>query len=129
MSIKVLLADDTELIRRAIRRILVSHPEIELVGEADDFEQALQMKDRLQPEVIVMDLYMPNENNIPVEEMKAKLNHGSRVVAVSVWVDEEAKALAQRFGAFKLLDKMDVGNTLIPTILDCVTEDGASPRS
>jgi chemotaxis response regulator CheB len=73
MPIKVLLADDTELIRRAIRRILVSRPEIELVGEAIDFAQALQMKDQLQPEVIIMDLYVPNENNVPVEKIKTEL--------------------------------------------------------
>ena len=126
MPIKVLLADDTELIRRAIRRILSGHPEIELVGEAQDFAQVIQMKSELQPEVIVMDLYMPNENNIPVERLKQELNEESKLVAISVWVDEDAKSLAQRLGAFKLLDKMDVGHNLIPTIFDSVGHQGSS---
>jgi chemotaxis response regulator CheB len=46
MPIRVLLADDAELIRRAIRRVLENHPEIQLVGEASDFAQAIEMKER-----------------------------------------------------------------------------------
>lgn len=120
MPIKVLLADDTELIRRAIRRVLDNHPEIELVGEASDFAQAIEMKKRLRPDVLITDLYMPNESKIPIEQLKELLNHESCVVAISVWVDDDAKNLAKSLGAFRLLDKMDVGNSLVTTIKECV---------
>lgn len=129
MPIKVLLADDTELIRRAIRRILENHPEIQLVGEAGDFEQTLRMKEELRPDVIVTDLYMPNEKNIPVEELRTKLNDGSCIVAISVWVDDDAKALAKSLNAYKLLDKMDVGNSLVATIKECVSQDARGVAS
>lgn len=125
MPIRVLLADDTELIRRAIRRVLENHPEIELVGEASDFAQAIEMKVQLRPDVIVTDLYMPNETKIPPERIKELLNHEGCIVAISVWVDEDAKNLAKSLGAFRLLDKMDVGNNLIATIKECVTQNAS----
>jgi chemotaxis response regulator CheB len=125
MPIKVLLADDTELIRRAIRRVLENHPEIELVGEASDFAQAIEMKKRLRPDVVVTDLYMPNESNIPTETIREMLNHQACIVAISVWVDDDAKNLAKNLGVFRLLDKMDVGNSLVPTIKECVTQSAS----
>jgi DNA-binding NarL/FixJ family response regulator len=122
MPIKVLLADDTELIRRAIRRVLENHPEIQLVGEASDFAQAIELKNKLRPDVVVTDLYMPNQSKIPVEELKEVLNHESCIVAISVWVNDDAQNLAKSLGAFRLLDKMDVGNSLVPTIKECIPE-------
>jgi DNA-binding NarL/FixJ family response regulator len=125
MPIKVLLADDTELIRRAIRRVLENHPEIQLVGEASDFAQAIEMKKQLRPDVVVTDLYMPNGSKIPTETIRELLNHESCIVAISVWVDDDAKNLAKSLGAFRLLDKMDVGNSLVATIKECVTQSAS----
>ena len=55
MPIKVLLADDSEIVRRGIRALLRSQPEIELVGEAADFCQTIRMMNELKPQVIVLD--------------------------------------------------------------------------
>jgi chemotaxis response regulator CheB len=54
MPIKVLLADDTDFVRRAIRRLLEAQSEIEVVGEAANFVETIQMSNDLKPEVIVM---------------------------------------------------------------------------
>jgi chemotaxis response regulator CheB len=51
MPIKVLLADDSNIVRRAIRRVLAVRPEIQLIGEATDFAQTIQMTNDLKPEV------------------------------------------------------------------------------
>ena len=117
MSIKVLLADDSELVRRGIRSLLRSQPEIELVGEADNFAQAIQMANDLAPHVIVMDLHMPHENSISPQEVKSQLNRGARTLAISLWTDEDAQALARMLGAVTLLDKAKLGSTLIPAIV------------
>jgi DNA-binding NarL/FixJ family response regulator len=118
MPIKVLLADDTDFVRRAIRRLLEARSEIEVVGEAANFAETVQMSNDLKPEVIVMDLHMPDGLKITPLEVKSLLNCGTtRLLAISVWQDDDADALAESFGALTLLDKSDLGNKLIPAIL------------
>jgi len=123
MSITVLLAGDRELERQAIRRILETHAEIELVGEATDFPQATQMSNDLKPQVIISDLHMPDEARVSPIEVRALLNAGAtRLVVISIWEDEEANVLADKFGAYTLLEKDDLSNTLVPAILEEAAE-------
>jgi len=120
-TIKVLLADDSEIIRRAIRALLHSQPKIELVGEAADFPQTVLMMNELNPEVIVMDVHMPKGTAATFLDLKSRLNHGSLMLAISVWNDEETKALAESFGTLPLLDKMELSDKLIPAIMQLVS--------
>jgi DNA-binding NarL/FixJ family response regulator len=115
-SIKVLLADDSEIVRRGIRQILSTQIEIDVVGEAVDFAQTIRMADELNPQVVILDLHMPDDRTISPEEIKSRLNHGTRVVAISLSNDEENRELAESLGAAVFLDKMNLTNTLIPTI-------------
>jgi DNA-binding NarL/FixJ family response regulator len=117
VSIKVLVADDSAILRHAIRNVLATQPEIEIVGEAANFAQAIQMANVLTPHVIVMDLHMPDENRIDPLAVKSQLNRGARTLGISVWNDEETQALAQMFGAVTLLDKAELASTLIPAIV------------
>jgi chemotaxis response regulator CheB len=116
MSIRVLLADDSDVMRRAIRGLLAERPDIELVGEANDFTQTVEMTNEFQPQVIVMDLNMKNDA-MTLSDVKARLNDcDARVVAISFSNDETAQTLANKFGAVTLLDKMELADKLIPTI-------------
>lgn len=126
ISIKVLLADDTQIMRQAIRRLLDAQPGIELVGEAADFAQTIQMANDLKPQVIVMDLHMPNDSNLTPLEVQSRLHQSSRLLAISIWNDEETKALAKRFGAAALLDKTDLGKKLVPAIRQLVLPTGGA---
>jgi DNA-binding NarL/FixJ family response regulator len=117
LSIKVLVADDSEIIRRGIRQLLATETEIEIVAEAVDFAQTIQMVNDLKPRVIVMDLHMPDELNISAEDIKSQLNHGSQLLAISLSNDEETKGLAESYGASVLLDKMNLADTLAPTVV------------
>jgi DNA-binding NarL/FixJ family response regulator len=121
MSIRVLLADDSEIVRRGIRSLLRSQTEIELVGEAADFCQTIQLLNELKPQVVVLDLHMPEGPEATLLDVKSHLHHDSRVLPMSVWNDEETKALAERLGTFPLLDKMELGDKLIPTIMHLVS--------
>ena len=123
MSIKVLLADDSEIVRRAIRFFLRGQPQIKLVGEAADFRQTIQMMKKLSPEVIVLDLYMPSGTEATILNVKSHLHHRSRLLPMSNWNDEDAKALAGSLGTLPLLDKMELGDKLIPSIMQL-----ASPK-
>ena len=124
MSIKILLADDSEIVRRGIRQLVVTQTEIQIVAEAANFAQTIQMANDLKPQVIVMDLHMPDEFNVTPQDMKSLRNHGSQLLAISLWNDEDAKELAESFGATILLDKMDLANTLIPTIMQLGRKQG-----
>jgi two-component system response regulator DevR len=124
MSIKILLADDSEIVRRGIRQLVAAQTEIQIVAETANFAQTIQMANDLKPRVIVMDLHMPDEFIVTPQDMKSLLNHGSQLLAISLWNDEDAKELAESFGATILLDKMDLANTLIPTIMQLGRKQG-----
>jgi DNA-binding NarL/FixJ family response regulator len=122
LSIKVLLADDSDVMRRAIAKLLNEEPSTSLVGEAKGFAETIQLANELRPDVLVMDLHMSDhEREYSPESVRFQLSmHSGCIVAISVWNDEQAKALAKRFGARVLLDKVNLYSELIPAIkLNC----------
>ena len=117
MSTKVLVADDSELMRAAIVRLLKEEPSIELVGEASTFAETLQLTAALKPDVLLLDLYMPDENEWPPDFVKAQVSHHRPcIIAISVGIDEKAHGLAASFGARVLLDKTKLFSELMPAI-------------
>jgi len=127
MPIKVLLADDSEIVRRGIRALLRSQPEIELVGEAANFRQTIRMINELKPQVIVLDLHMPDGTEATLLDVKSHLHHDSCVLPMSVGDDPETKALAESLGTVPLLDKMELGDRLIPAIMQLVSPKTTPP--
>jgi DNA-binding NarL/FixJ family response regulator len=124
MAIRVLLADDAAVMRRLIRELLEVRPEIEVAGEAGDFAQTLRMASDLKPQVVVMDLHMPSGIRTPPAEVKSHLEScGSKLLAISIWNDEDTGALARDFGALVLLNKLDLNETLVPAILQLASPD------
>jgi chemotaxis response regulator CheB len=123
MPIKVLLADDSDVMRAAIVRVLLEDPSVEFVGEAVSFAETLRQTADLKPDVLLIDLHMPDEHDCPPEFVKPQfLQHTQHVIAISVWNDEKAKALAESFGARMLLDKTKLFHELIPAIKGCGAE-------
>jgi len=117
LSITVLLADDSEIVRRGIRQLLATRSEIEIVAEAADFAQTIQLANDLKPRLIVMDLHMPEELKATSQDIKSQFNCESEILAISLSNDEDTMALARSFGATVLLDKISLADTLIPTIV------------
>jgi DNA-binding NarL/FixJ family response regulator len=117
MPIKVFVADDNAIIRTAIIRMLKSDTELEVTGEAATFAAAIELVNVLKPDIVVLDLHMPDERNYSPESVKLQiLENVGCILAVSVWNDNEAKALADRFGAKALMDKAQLFLELIPAI-------------
>jgi DNA-binding NarL/FixJ family response regulator len=114
--VTVLLADDAEFARNAVKAFSEASRKIELVGEAHNFPQTLAMCSELKPCVVSLDLHMPGEALEP-RHVKSKLLGGSKfVIAMCTWNDEPARALASRYGAMALLDKTQLASKLIPAI-------------
>jgi DNA-binding NarL/FixJ family response regulator len=119
MPIRVLLADDSELMRSAMRRTLEEEPRIEVVGEASNFAKTVQMIVDHKPDVLLLDLHLAEKRDFKPHLVKAQLAGVKNVVAVSFSNDDEAKDLAKSYGAAALLDKMSLYHELVPTIMQC----------
>jgi DNA-binding NarL/FixJ family response regulator len=128
MPISVLLADDSEIIRRVIAGLLRGDPEIELVAECVNFAQTMERASKLRPRVIVLDVHMDDELSVTPSQLKLGLI-GSRLLAMSIWKDDETKALAERIGAATLLDKASLVTALIPAIKHYANGSERIPRS
>jgi len=110
MCVRVFLAEDSEAVRKAIRTLLSECKDIKVVGEATTLSEAIQKSAELLPNEIIFDLHMADG-----EEWR--LSVAPKLLAISFANDDEAKALAESIGADKLLDKMELYETLIPAIL------------
>jgi DNA-binding NarL/FixJ family response regulator len=118
MCIKVVLADDTAVMRKAILSVLGQEPEIEVVGEAENFAQTLSMTRKFKPQVVILDLHMPDSAYLTPMNVSEELRaYAASVLAISVWDDDDTRALAESYGAMALLDKMRLGQELIPTVI------------
>jgi len=116
-SIKLLLADDSKIIRRGICQLLATDMAIQVVGEAASFSQTIQMAQELNPRVVLMDLHMPDEREFTPQRVRTNLNRESRLLAMSLRNDQDAQYLAESFGAAILLDKAELAKVLIPSIV------------
>jgi DNA-binding NarL/FixJ family response regulator len=118
-EVKVLLADDSETICRAIRAVVNSEPRIEISGETRTLAATIEAASTLQPNVILLDLHMPSGDiDFEPSTTKAQLHKNcQRVVAMSLANDAETKTLADLYGAVLLLDKAKLASELIPALL------------
>src|SRR5262249_8339541 len=116
--IRLLLADDSQIVRKGICRLLAENARIDLVGEAATFGQLIAMATDVKPQVIVMDLCMPDDAQFTPQQIRSNLNQESRLVAMSLRNDKEAESLAQSYGATLLLDKINLYNSLVSTIVE-----------
>jgi DNA-binding NarL/FixJ family response regulator len=118
MYIKVLVADDNRMMRMALRSLLGEEPEIELVAEAKNFAESLSLTRTFKPDVVILDLHMPDSTYLtPMNVSEGLHAYRAAVLAISVWNDENTRALARSYGASKLLDKMYLGEELIPAVM------------
>ena len=116
MCVKVFLADDAEVMSKAIRRLLSDREDIAVVGEASNFLETIQKTTELHPDLIILDLNMPDRNHIAPSEAKRLLN-GAKVLAITLGT-ENLDELLDSVGAVRLLDKAELSNDLIPAILE-----------
>lgn len=102
--------------RKVIKHFLKEVLEIVVLAEGANFTQTMKLAKKLQPHVIILDLHMSDERTVTPSEFKASLND-SRLIAMSLWKDDETKTLAEAFGAVTLLDKVNLAAELIPAIV------------
>jgi DNA-binding NarL/FixJ family response regulator len=105
--IRVLVCDDVEAFRALMRYTLQEDPGIEVVGEAADGMAAIAEAERLQPDVVLLDLTMPILDGIDAIPTVLQRAPGSRVVALSGWGAERMAQAALQQGAVAYVEKTD----------------------
>ncbi len=88
MAIRVLLADDHSVVRKGVREFLEEEPDIEVVGEAGDGLQAVELAATLRPDVVVMDIKMPGLSGVEATKRIRKDAPGVRVLALTAYDDD-----------------------------------------
>ena len=104
LHIRVLLADDQAMVRQALRSALQDYPNIEVVGEASNGEEAVAAASKLFPSVIVMDISMSQMDGIVATRVIKAQHPQIAVIGLSVHRDHQVEAM-QQAGAFEVLAK------------------------
>jgi two-component system, NarL family, response regulator LiaR len=97
--IRVLIADDQPVVRQGLRTFLELHDDIEVVGEAEDGERALEAVAALAPDVVLMDLVMPRLGGVAAIERLRALGSPARAIVLTSFLDEDKVLPAVRAGA------------------------------
>ena len=97
--ITILLADDHQIMRQGLRTLLQAEPDFTVVGEAGDGRQAVELAERLQPNVLVLDLMMPSLSGLEVARQVSQRLSDTRIVVLSIRTSEAYVMEALRNGA------------------------------
>jgi DNA-binding NarL/FixJ family response regulator len=116
MSVTVLLADDHPIVRQGLRRLLEAEEDFKVVGEASNGIQALQMVERLKPEVLVVDLMMPDLNGLEVIRQAGQRSPATLAVVLSMQNTEVYVVEALKNGAMGYILKDTAPSELVQAI-------------
>src|SRR5437016_4092215 len=114
--ITVLLADDHTVVRQGLRALLVAEGDIEIVGEAENGRQAVQLAKKLLPEVVVMDVAMPVLNGLEATRQITRALPSTKVLILSSYSDDEYVSQLTEAGAAGYLIKQTAANELLKAI-------------
>ncbi len=116
MSIRVVLADDHGVVREGIRMVLEQNADITVVGNAADGREALRAVQKLQPDVVVMDIGMPELNGIEATEQLRVVCPASQVVILSMFANAEHIIRALQAGARGYVLKESAGKEVVDAV-------------
>jgi len=114
--IRVLIADDHNLVRQGIRALLENADDIDVVGEAEDGIQAIELVTQLNPDVLVMDISMPRMNGTQATTRIRANRSATQVVILSMYAEEAIVRRALRQGAIGYVLKRAVSEELLLAI-------------
>jgi NarL family two-component system response regulator LiaR len=113
---RVLIVDDHAVVRRGIQMFLETDPSIQIVGEAEDCQDAVRKATSLQPDVILMDLVMPHGDGIEAIAEIKRHNPDLKIVVLTTFGDESRVGAAMEAGANGYLLKDADGGALLQAV-------------
>lgn len=114
-TIEILLADDHAILRDGIKSLLTTEKDMRVVAEAKDGDQALQKARSLKPNIVIMDISMPNMNGLAAAREILRFVD-TKVLLLSMHTDEEYVVRAIHAGVSGYLDKQSAASTLITAV-------------
>ncbi len=112
----IILADDHHIIRQGLRSLLESESDFKVIGEASDGLEAVQLCEKLKPEVLVTDMVMKGMNGIEVTRQLAKLRPDIKVIVLSMYDNENYVVEAMQAGAQAYVVKDSTADELVRAI-------------
>lgn len=116
--IRIILAEDHPLMRVGTRRILERHPDLEVVGEAENGEQAIHLIKNLEPDIAILDVRMPKLSGIEVVRQIKHLSSETKALMLSAYDDDEYVLALMVAGASGYLLKTAREKELIDSVRD-----------
>jgi DNA-binding NarL/FixJ family response regulator len=116
----IVLADDHHVVRQGLRSLLEAEPDFSVVGEASDGLETAQLVERLQPDVLVLDLMMPGLNGLEVTRQVGQRSPQTHVVILSMHANEAYVLEALQAGAAAYVVKESTSAELVRAVREAV---------
>ncbi len=120
---KIVLADDHPLLRKALRDLLEKETTFQIIGEAGDGEEAVKLAGELAPDIIIMDISMPNLDGLQATRQIKEKYPGVAVLVLTVHTDDECVLDILKAGAAGYLLKSAFGEEVIHAVKAVITGD------
>ncbi|MGA9348090.1 MAG: response regulator transcription factor [Anaerolineae bacterium] len=124
--VRTLIVDDDASFRRRVKELLLSEPDIEVIGEAADGQEALLKTRELQPDLVLMDVRMPGTNGIDATRQLKDEMPELRVIILTIFDMQEYREAAMASGASGYVVKKSLIEELVPAIRDAFRAYGRS---
>jgi DNA-binding NarL/FixJ family response regulator len=116
MKLRILLADDHEIVRRGLRALLEKHEGWEVCGEASDGRQAIELAGRLKPDVVIIDIGMPNLNGLATTRQMMQDDPTSKIIVLTITDSDQVIREALDAGARGFVLKSDAARDLVAAV-------------
>jgi DNA-binding NarL/FixJ family response regulator len=116
MAVTILIADDNTPFRTLLREIVAEEPDLHVVGEAADGAEAIRLAQELRPDIMLLDIAMPQVNGLEVLRWIKAERPEIKVIIVTVHDEDPYRQAAEASGADAFLLKKTLGTVLVPTI-------------
>lgn len=115
-KLRLILVDDHPIVRTGMRMLFQAEPDLEIVGEADSGPMAIEMVQKLKPDVVIMDVAMPGMNGIEATRRIKEMNPQTQVLALTMHEDEQYFFEMLRAGASGYVPKRAAPDDLVSAV-------------
>ena len=126
MTIRILLVDDNPTFLSAVWQFIDMLPDVEVIGQARDGLEALTKAQELKPDLVLLDIAMPNANGLEVARRMQSWETPPRIVFLSMHDNVAYRDVARDLGAIGFVGKADVVDGLLPILERLVADESAS---